>query len=108
MYLLPFPDATRKWQVSSNGGSFARWRPDGKEVFYVSRDNRLAAVPIDIQDDRVTLGQGEPLFEVRPVGARYPYDVAPGGERFLVNTLGGASAVTAVTLVQNWNQLPTP
>lgn len=108
VYLLPFPAATRKWQVSSNGGSFARWRPDGKEVFYVSRDNRLAAAPIDIQDDRVTLGQGEPLFEVRPVGARYPYDVAPGGERFLVNTLGGASAVTAVTLVQNWNQLLAP
>jgi Tol biopolymer transport system component len=108
VYLVPFPAPTRKWQVSSNGGNFARWRPDGKEVFYLGRDNRLVATPVQIESDRVTLGQPVALFEARPVGTRYPYDVAPGGERFLINTLGGSSAVTAVTVVQNWTRLVAP
>jgi Tol biopolymer transport system component len=104
VYLVPFPTATRKWQISNAGGSFPRWRPDGKEVFYIARDNKLQATPVDAGTDRVEIGQPTPLFEARPVGARYSFDVAPGGERFLVNT----ARVTAVTVVQNWRRLLVP
>lgn len=108
VYLVPFPTPTRKWQISNAGGTLARWRPDGKEVFYIGRDNKLVATPVNATTDRVEIGQPVPLFDARPVGARYSFDVAPGGERFLVNTVRGASAVTTVTLVQNWNRLLAP
>ena len=32
----------------------------------------------------------------------WPYAVAAGGERFLVNTSGGETADTPVTVVVNW------
>ena len=104
VYIVPYPVPTRKWQVSSAGGSFARWRADGNEVYYIGRDNKLTAVPVNLATDRIELGQAAPLFEARPVGPRYFYDVAPGGERFLVNVVRGGSATASVTLVQNWGQ----
>jgi Tol biopolymer transport system component len=108
VYLVPFPTPTRRWQISSNGGNFARWRADGREVYYVGRDNRLMATSIDVVGDRVEIGATVPLFEARPVGARYPFDVAPDGDRFLVNTVRGSSAVASVTILQHWRSLLEP
>ena len=31
---------------STDGGDQVRWRPDGRELFYIARDGRLVAVPI--------------------------------------------------------------
>lgn len=105
VYLVPFPAATRRWQVSSGGGSLARWRADGREVFYLGRDNQLMAAPIDRTTDGVDIGRASALFEARQVGVRYHYDVTPDGNRFLVNITRGASAVSSVTLLQNWPRL---
>jgi len=108
VYLVPFPMPTRRWQISSNGGNFARWRADGREVYYIGRDNRLMATAVEVVGDRVEIGATVPLFEARPVGARYPFDVAPDGERFLVNTVRGSSAVASVTILQHWRSLLEP
>jgi hypothetical protein len=34
-------------QISNQGGAQARWRGDGKELFYISGDKKLMAVSID-------------------------------------------------------------
>ena len=36
IYVRPFPGPGSQWQVSTAGGSQPRWRPDGKELFYVA------------------------------------------------------------------------
>ena len=36
IYVRPFPGPGGPWQVSTAGGSQPRWRPDGKELFYVA------------------------------------------------------------------------
>ena len=87
-------------------GDLARWRADGDEVYYIGRDNKLTTVAVNFETDRVEIGQATPLFEARAVGPRYFYDVAPGGERFLVNVARGDSAVASVTLLQNWGAEP--
>src|SRR5260370_25440525 len=46
IYVSPFPNATGKWQVSSGGGQEPKWRPDGKEFFYVSADGKMTAVAV--------------------------------------------------------------
>jgi eukaryotic-like serine/threonine-protein kinase len=33
IYVRPFPTGEGRWQISPNGGSSARWRADGKELF---------------------------------------------------------------------------
>lgn len=48
-------------QVSRGGAWLARWRPDGRELFYVGVDNRLYAVPV-----RRGFQLGEPEALYRP------------------------------------------
>jgi eukaryotic-like serine/threonine-protein kinase len=64
-------------RVSSTGGSFARWRVDGKELFYRSTDGRLMAVPVSSNDGRVEFGTPVALMDiVEPLGTfAYPYDI---------------------------------
>jgi len=41
----PFPEKAGKWQVSVAGGRYPRWRADGKELFFLAKnDNILTAV----------------------------------------------------------------
>ena len=95
---------SRKWQISTMGGDKPRWRPDGKELFYVAPDRKMMATPI-----RTTpaFAPGIPvaLFETRMQGF-YPFDVAPDG-RFLINTVAEAdgSAAAPITVVLNWTAL---
>jgi Tol biopolymer transport system component len=56
-------------RVSSTGGSFARWRADGKELFYRSTDGRLMAVPVSPNDGHVEFGTPVALMDiVEPLG----------------------------------------
>src|SRR5215831_5957086 len=47
IYVQSYPanDEAKK-QVSSDGGNFARWRSDGKELFYCAPDSKLMAVSV--------------------------------------------------------------
>jgi Tol biopolymer transport system component len=44
VYLRPFPGPGGKWQISSEGGSFATWSRNGRELVYETIDQRLMAV----------------------------------------------------------------
>ena len=48
VYVQSIPATGAKRQVSINGGGRARWRRDGKELFYVSADSKLMAVPAKV------------------------------------------------------------
>jgi Tol biopolymer transport system component len=108
VYVVPFPLASRKWQVSSAGGTQPRWRNDGKELFYAARDNKLMAVSVEGHGSAFEVGPARQLFEARPVGPRSFYDVTPDGQRFLVNSLRNEGLSSSITIVQNWSTAPTP
>ena len=46
VYVSSFPGATGKWQVSSTGGQEPKWRQDGKELFYISAEGKMMAIPV--------------------------------------------------------------
>src|SRR5262249_54344522 len=48
VYVQPFPTASGKWQISVDGGSQPRWRSDGKEIFYLGRENQMMAASIRV------------------------------------------------------------
>ena len=84
-----------------------RWRPDGKELFYLSQDRKLMAVPIR-GGSTIELGSPQALFEISfpPMGsiqpyAWYEYDVTADGQRFLIN-LPTESTTVPITVVLNW------
>jgi Tol biopolymer transport system component len=105
VYVRPFPGPGGQWQISTTGGSTARWRHDGSELYYVSLDGKLMAVPITTQDATLAPGTPMELFQIRSeLGAgvvRGQYAVAPDG-RFLVNVTTGDSTSFPITLLLNW------
>jgi Tol biopolymer transport system component len=102
IHVQPFPGPARSWQISTNGGTNAQWRSDGREMFYVAPDNRLMAVPVTLNAavPAVDAGNPSPLFSVR-AGANYSV-VTPDGQRFLVNTPTDDASVSPITIVLNW------
>ncbi len=107
IYVQPFPSSGAKTQISSNGGMQVRWRQDGKELFYVSLDDRLMAVPIKSAGAGKTFEAGAPLplFAPHIGGAgqqnRQQYIVSGDGQRFLMNTVTN-EAPSPITLIINW------
>jgi Tol biopolymer transport system component len=107
VYVVSFPKPTGKWQVSSTGGSLPRWRRDGKELYFITPDNRLMAADVNADEAQVDVGTVRALFDVRPSaagGSRY-YDVSSDGQRFLVASRPRGAALPPITLVTNWQGL---
>jgi Tol biopolymer transport system component len=46
IYVTSFPEPQGKWQVSIGGGEQPRWRGDGRELFYLSSDDKMMAAPV--------------------------------------------------------------
>jgi serine/threonine protein kinase/Tol biopolymer transport system component len=103
VYVGPFPTAGEKWQVSAAGGMQPRWRRDGRELFYIAADRKLAAVAIK-PGTSFEAAAPVALFELRPVRYfdRMDYAVTADGQRFLVNTLVDEARPARITVVTNW------
>src|SRR6187549_111361 len=87
VYVTHFPTPGQAWRVSADGGTQARWRRDGKEIFYVAPDRQLMAAAVTLGQDSVKIDRIEALFGLRfPYGAYHAFDVTQDGQRFLVNT----------------------
>ncbi len=106
VYVQAFPGPGGKWQVSSAGGNIPHWRGDGKELFYLSLDNKIMAVPLETTP-AFHAGAPAPLFAVHP-GAGAVYDVAADGKRFLVNSLPADQGSPPLSLLVNWTSLLKP
>jgi len=111
VYVQSFPGPGGKRQISTTGGSQIRWRPDGRELFYVAADERLIAVPITLgADGQLETGAPVPLFRTRisPYFDRHAqYSIAPDG-RFLMNVVVEAPDVPPITVVLNWDAALMP
>ena len=86
--MSPFPSVNGKWQVSSAGGEEPRWRQDGKELFYLSADGKMMAVPAKTGAS-FAVGSPVALFQThrrQSVSAQdvFSYDVSGDGQRFLI------------------------
>jgi eukaryotic-like serine/threonine-protein kinase len=113
VYIQPFPSGP-KVPVSAGGGAQARWRRDGRELFYIAIDGRLIAVPIRFTGIArpPEIGVGVPLFMTNVGGAfaqgvsRQQYAVSADGQRFLMNTLAEGANASPITLILNWKPKP--
>ncbi len=112
VFVQPFPGPGAKSLISTNGGAQVRWRGDGRELFYVTLDGRLTAVPIVLDSTAQTarVGTAVALFAARignavPAIDRQEYIVSEDGQRFLLNMLTDESA-SPITVVLNWKGTP--
>jgi hypothetical protein len=113
IYIQAFPGSGPKRTVSTGGGIMPRWRDNGEELFYIALDDHLTAVRIRLPAHRQPVGEieiaaPEPLFLTR-VGRALEqtdlnpqYVVAPGGQRFLMNTLVEPANPSPIIVIRDW------
>jgi Tol biopolymer transport system component len=132
IYIKPFPEGPGKWQVSTDGGEWPRWRRDGKELFFVNPPN-VSAVDIQVDGSSVKPGVPRVLFSINTPGptlagySYHPFAVSADGQRFLIPQQGvgptasggladqlaaaadqggsAAAAANTISVIMNWPQL---
>jgi hypothetical protein len=114
IYVAPFPAAPGtprnaapigKVRVSPNGGTNARWRADGRELFYLeSATGTIMAAEIDGRGTEFRVGRVQSLFRIgRSTPASPPINVAPDGQRLLIPLpVNRSDTSSAPTVVLNW------
>ncbi len=103
VYVMAFPPSGGKWQISTQGGRHPRWRADGKEIFYVSVDNKMMAEGIRTAATTVETGKPVELFPfVANSNILSPYDVTADGRRFLAEEQSTGTRVSPLTVIANW------
>jgi Tol biopolymer transport system component len=92
-----------QYRISASSGAMARWRGDGKEIFYLGEGaKQMMATEVDGRGNSFAAHKEQALFKL-PEGFGF-YDVAPDGKRF-VTSRGVANPNTPLTLVVNWTAL---
>jgi eukaryotic-like serine/threonine-protein kinase len=91
-------------RISRTGGNGARWRRDGKELFFLSPDRQVMAVDVEPGTDG-TFGPPAALFRLATsyrslVPVAMSFEVSPHGDRFLVPVRKAVGAPLQVRV--NW------
>jgi Tol biopolymer transport system component len=101
VYVRPFRDDQTRWQVSRASGNNAKWRGDGRELFYVEGGARIMSVDVspgaafDVSAPRV-------LFSRQ---AFADYDVTVDGKKFVFVMLDPEAEAGTLNAVLNWTAL---
>jgi serine/threonine protein kinase/Tol biopolymer transport system component len=103
VYVQSIPVGGSKVRISSKGGDFARWRHDGKELFYAAPDTMLMAVAVRTLENSLTFDEPKPLFKI--AGRAGTFDIPPDGQRILALPPVDDDAAPSMTVVVNWPTL---
>jgi Tol biopolymer transport system component len=108
VYLISFPKAEHKHQISNSGGIQPKWRRDGKEIYYMTLDGKLMAADITTESGFHAKAP-RMLFDtaIHLLPEWYNnYAVTPDGQRFLVLRPFTEETSAPITIVLNWTLLP--
>ncbi|UCE19256.1 MAG: protein kinase [Gemmatimonadota bacterium] len=96
VFVRTFPEAGGVTQISTDGGWEPKWSRDGRQLFYISGDDRMMAVEIET-DPRFRAGSPRELFRKKFTD----YDVAPDGRFVMIEREKGGESSDLV-VVFNW------
>jgi Tol biopolymer transport system component len=102
IYVQAFPEPRGKIRISAEGGEYPQWSAEGRELFFVSQDNKLMSVSLKFGGRSIEPATPRELFPL--LTGRPPYDVAPDGQHFLVRATPG-QAGQPLTVIVNWPAL---
>jgi eukaryotic-like serine/threonine-protein kinase len=107
VYIEPFRREGDRVRVSVAGGGQPKWRRDGRELYFVTPMNRLAAVDVRMTADGLDVSLPTELFEIRAIQGTGFDDYAPSrdGQRFLVKVPVGQDSRPMLHVVTNWTSL---
>lgn len=95
-----------KFQISTNGGTHALWRTDGKQLFFSSIDRKLKVAYLTIGATTLTVDSTATLFdfESRSIASNNINDASNDGKQFLAVVTDSKQTSTPITLVVNWDE----
>jgi tRNA A-37 threonylcarbamoyl transferase component Bud32/dipeptidyl aminopeptidase/acylaminoacyl peptidase len=99
VYVQALGGGSGKWQISTEGGLRPHWRADGRELFFLTRPDRLMSVEVEAGP--------VPRFSAPRELFRHPmeaFDVAPDGQRVVGLRPADGDAGKPLTVVTNWTQ----
>jgi len=108
VYVQTFPQQTGRWEISASGGVQPMWSRDGKELFYLTPDDKLMAVGVNTTSSAFQAGTPKELFQTQLVPLwlwRNSYVPSPDGQRFLMLAPVSAVKPQPITVVLNWPAL---
>jgi hypothetical protein len=100
-YVVSFPDASRKWQISTGGGTEPRWDPKGRGLYYYGATGTVHFVEAQWDETSFAVGATTALFESPN---RAAYQVAADGDRFLVLEDADDGSVQPLTVIMGWDE----
>ncbi len=105
VYVRSFPDVSRGlWQVTRGGGMYPLWARSGRELFYVTFDGTMVAVPVEASGITWKAGNPTELFrgryDMREGSLGRLYDIGPDGRFLMIKN--NNSETPHIVLVQNW------
>jgi serine/threonine-protein kinase len=105
VYVRPFPDVqSYVRQVSTDGGRYPLWSPNGRELFYRGADGSVmmatySADPVFTVTDRQRLF--DPGFGMDPDDSDWDY--SPAGDRFVMRApIAGGGRISRAILIRNF------
>jgi len=102
VHVQTFPRSDRQWTISTDGGYEPRWRADGREIYYLSADQKLMVVSVE---PGPSFSGPKALFQTDTGAAVSPqrthYVPSRDGRRFLVSTPAAERAPISITIVLN-------
>ena len=105
VYVQSFPSGP-KWRLSTSGGLFPRWGPDGKELFFVE-DSTRTLMSVDLTSAGGFRGAMPRALFSLPASYRDKWYNTADGRRFLFAKPVTKEGTYMLTLVQNWPALLT-
>jgi|TARA_Y100000310_G_scaffold329996_1_gene400869 hypothetical protein len=101
IYVRAFPDVNKSVvQITTDGGGYPKWSPDGKTLFYMSQTHMMAVTIGDTND--LEPGRPRPLFELGKYqhGIERSFDISADGRFLMLKPL--SKSRPKLVWVQNW------
>jgi len=103
IYVVPFPGLGSRWQVSTEGGRFPRWSPDGRRLYFW-KGGQLMAARLLASGSTLQVGTVESVFNLSWGATSRSYGLAPDGERFLTLADDQSKGPPKISLYLHWKQ----
>jgi predicted Ser/Thr protein kinase len=108
VFVRPYPLGSNgggKFHISSDGGKFPRWSPNGHELFFLGGDDHIMVTDYHVKGEDFETTKPRHWCEtpIQVTGVIRSFDMAPDGKRFVIQPQVGVSKAPArVSIVFNF------
>ncbi|HUD70909.1 MAG TPA: hypothetical protein VMQ62_03005, partial [Dongiaceae bacterium] len=101
VYVTAFPTGAGKWLVSEQAGDIPAWRRDGREIYFASASDLMAA-EVTAVGGQFSVGPPRVVAQLgNAIASGRVYDAMPDGSRFVAPIVSSDSAAP-IQLLINW------